>query len=150
MSDAETDRALVTSRLIDAPPARVFEAFADPTRLARWWGPDGFTSTFEEFDFRPGGRWRFVMHAPGGANYSNESVFAAVERPSRIVIRHESAPRFDLAIALEERSGQTLVGWRQVFPTAAECQRIAALAAHANEQNLDRLAAVVREEHPPG
>ena len=146
MSDAEADRTLVTSRLIDAPPARVFEAFADPALLAPWWGPGGLASTFEEFDFRPGGRWRFVMHGPGGANFSNESVFAEVERPARIVIRHESAPRFELAIALEERSGKTLVGWRQVFPTAADCRRIAALAAPANEQNLDRLAAVVREE----
>ena len=145
MSDAEADRTLVTSRLIDAPPAHVFEAFADPARLRRWWGPDGFTSTFEEFDFRPGGRWRFVMHGPGGANFSNESVFAEIERPVRIVIRHESAPRFELTVTLEERDAKTLIGWRQVFGTAAECRRIAPLAVPANEQNLDRLTAVVRE-----
>ena len=145
MSGAEADRTLFTSRTIDARPDRVFAAFADPDRLARWWGPDGFTSTFEEFDFRPGGRWRFVMHGPGGANFSNESVFTEVDRPARIVIRHESAPRFELAITLEVHGEKTLVGWRQVFPTAAECQRIAPLAAPANEQNLDRLTAVVCE-----
>jgi uncharacterized protein YndB with AHSA1/START domain len=45
-----------TTREIPASPAAVFAAFQDPARLARWWGPNGFTTTFETFEFRPGGR----------------------------------------------------------------------------------------------
>ena len=63
-TDAEptADREFVHSRLIDAPRERVFKAFSDPVHLARWWGPNGFTSTVHEFDLRPGGTWR-LRHA---------------------------------------------------------------------------------------
>ena len=43
------ERALTTARTIDAARERVFGAFADAEKLARWWGPKGFTNTFEEF-----------------------------------------------------------------------------------------------------
>jgi uncharacterized protein YndB with AHSA1/START domain len=45
------------SRAIPASPSAVFTAFKDPSRLARWWGPDGFTNTIHVFDFTPGGVW---------------------------------------------------------------------------------------------
>lgn len=141
-ADSTTDRELTTSRLIDAPCERVFQAFSDPTQLAQWWGPKGFTNTFEEFDLRPGGTWRFVMHGPDGGNYKNESFFDAVE-PDRVVIRHISAPNFVLTITFSEESGKTRVGWRQLFNSAEERDRIAKFAGDANEQNLDRLEAVV-------
>jgi uncharacterized protein YndB with AHSA1/START domain len=137
------DRELVTSRVIDAPQERVFQAFRDPARLARWWGPQGFTNTFQEFDLRPGGAWRFVMHGPDGGSYANESVFTAVEPPARVALDHISPPRFELTITFEAQGSQTLVGWRQRFPSAEECRRIASFAGPANEQNLDRLAAQV-------
>jgi uncharacterized protein YndB with AHSA1/START domain len=138
-----TDRDLFTSRVIDAAREQVFAAFADPVRLARWWGPVGFTSTFQEFDLRPDGRWRFVMHGPNGGDYQNESVFHEVVRPERVVLDHVSAPRFTMTISLGEESGRTRVGWHQRFPTAAECDKVRGFALAANEQNLDRLAAEV-------
>jgi uncharacterized protein YndB with AHSA1/START domain len=145
-TDAESsaNREFVHSRLIDAPRERVFNAFIDPTHLARWWGPNGFTSTFEVFDPRPGGAWRFVMHGPDGANYPNESVFVEVVAPERIVLEHMSDPHhFQLTITLVAQGTKTALGWRQVFDTAAERQRIAKFVIEANEQNLDRLAAEV-------
>lgn len=57
--------------MIAAPRGRVFDAFADPARLAQWWVPAGFTNTVTEFDFRPGGAWRLVMRAPDGAEFAN-------------------------------------------------------------------------------
>ena len=60
---AESAREIVTTRVVDAPRDRVFGAWANPDQLARWWGPEGFTNTFYEFDLRPGGAWRFVMRA---------------------------------------------------------------------------------------
>ena len=137
------DREFVTSRLIDAPPERVFAAFTDPARLARWWGPKGFTNTFHEFDPRPGGAWRFVMHGPDGTDYPNESVFAEVVPARRIVFDHNSGHHFRMTITLDAQGGRTRVGWRQVFDTAAERERIAPIVIEANEQNLDRLAAEV-------
>src|SRR6187399_1848131 len=83
------DREIVSTRVVAAPPDDVFAAFADPIRLARWWGPSGFSNTIHELDLRPGGRWRLTMHGPDGTGYENESHFVEVERPRRIVFRHE-------------------------------------------------------------
>jgi len=135
------DRELTTARLLDATRERVFGAFSDGQQLAQWWGPNGFTNTFHEFDLRAGGTWRYVMHGPNGADYPNESVFVEVLAPQRIVIEHVSAPRFQLTITLVPEAGTTRLTWRQRFPSAAECDKIRALAVPANEQNLDRLAA---------
>ncbi len=138
-----SDRELVTSRLIEAPRDRVFEAFRDPARLARWWGPKGFTNTFQEFDLRPGGRWRFVMVGPEGAKYPNESVVVEIVPPERVVFQHVSSPQFEMTLTFADEDGKTRLGWRQRFNSVAERERIAKFAVEANEQNLDRLAAQV-------
>ena len=139
MSDTE-DCELGTTRLLDAPTERVFRAFSDAAHLAAWWGPAGFTNTFHAFELRTGATWRYTMHGPNGGNYENESVFADVA-PERIVIEHVSLPRFTLTITLAREAGKTRLAWRQRFPTAADCERLRALAVTANEQNLDRLEA---------
>jgi uncharacterized protein YndB with AHSA1/START domain len=127
--------------LIEAPRERVYRAFAEPERLARWWGPDGFSSTFEIFDLQAGGRWRFVMHGPDGTDYKNESVFLEVSPPERIVIEHlAEGHHFILTITFAAQDGKTLVGWRQVFDDAEHRNTIAKFVAEANEQNLTRLA----------
>jgi uncharacterized protein YndB with AHSA1/START domain len=142
--ESTADRELVHSRLIDAPQERVFKAFADPAHLARWWGPNGFTSTFEVFELRAGGRWRFLMHGPDGTNYPNESLFVEVVAPQRVVFEHLSeGHHFLMTITFAAQGNQTLVHWRQVFDTAAHRERIAKFVTEANEQNLDRLAAEV-------
>ena len=142
MSTNEHDdtRALTTVRLLDAPRERVFRAWTEPERLARWWGPNGFTNTIQAIDVRSGGVWRFVMHGPDGANYENESVFEVVA-PERIVLRHVGAPRFQLTATFSEEQGKTRVTWRQLFETVADCDRLRAMCVPANEQNLDRLEA---------
>ena len=90
-----------TSREIPASPDEVFAAFTDPERLARWWGPAGFTSTFEVCDFRPGGQWAFVMHGPEAGHYRQESVFEEVEPGRKVVVRHDSNPKYRLVITLQ-------------------------------------------------
>jgi hypothetical protein len=89
MSQANKPNAAVsTERVLSANPQKVFAAFKQPDRLAQWWGPKDFTNTFEQFEFKPGGRWVFVMHGPNGANYPNESVFLEIQPDTRIVIEH--------------------------------------------------------------
>jgi uncharacterized protein YndB with AHSA1/START domain len=139
------DRELVTSRVVASPRSRVYQAFADPARLARWWGPNGFTNSFETFDLRAGGAWRFVMHGPDGVNYPNESVFVEVLSEQRVVFNHVSRPQFEMTITFSDHGPRTAVGWRQRFASAEECRRVAGFAVPANEQNLDRLEALLRE-----
>ena len=137
------DRELVTSRVIAAPRRRVWQAFVDPALLARWWGPAGFSNTFHAFELRPGGIWRFVMHGPDGVDYPNECVFGEVLPAERLVFEHVSAPRFEMTITFTDHDEGTALGWRQRFDDAETCRRITSIAVPANEQNLDRLAALL-------
>ena len=143
-----SDATFRTRRVLAFPRERVFEAFALPELLARWWGPNGFTNTFETFEFRPGGRWKFVMHGPDGSNYPNESVFLDLNAPSRVVIHHVSLPRYVLTITLAAHEGGTAVGWVQEFESVKAAVRLKHIVQPANEQNLDRLRSVLSEAKP--
>lgn len=135
------DREIITTRVIDAPRELVFKAWTDPNHLMHWWGPKGFTNTFHEFDLKPGGAWRFVMHGPDGDNYENESVFVEVVTPERIVFQHVSAPRFRVTATFADQAGKTKLTWRMLFDSVSECERVKRFAVGANEENLDRLEA---------
>jgi len=144
-SEPASDREAVHSRLIDATPGRLFKALAEPSHLAKWWGPKGFSSTFQTFDFKPGGKWIFVLHGPDGTDYPNENVFVEIVPLQRAVIEHVSeSHHFFLTITFEAVGNRTLVGWRQVFDTAEHKNQVAHVVLEANEQNLDRLEAEVR------
>ncbi len=125
---------------ISAPPAAVYAAMSDPTRIARWWGPEGFTNTIHTFDFQPGGRWLLTMHGPDGKNYPNESAFIRLVPNRLFEIEHFSGHHFLLTIELEGTGSDTTVHWRQTFDDAEHYERIAQFVASANEQNLERLA----------
>jgi uncharacterized protein YndB with AHSA1/START domain len=131
------------SKILPASPADVFAAMSDPARIARWWGPAGFTNTIHQFELRPGGRWLLTMHGPDGKDYPNESRFTRIEADRLFEIEHMSGHHFLLAIELQPKAGGTEVTWRQTFDTVENYQRIAEFVASANEQNLERLAAEV-------
>lgn len=114
-----------------------------PDRVARWWGPDGFTNTIHQFDFRPGGTWLLTMHGPDGKDYPNESRFTRLVPGELFEIEHLSGHHFVLSIELRARDGGTEIHWRQTFDTADHYEKIAAFVAGANEQNLQRLRAEV-------
>ena len=50
----------------DATPERVWQLWADPRQLERWWGPPGYPATFTKHDFRAGGRAEYHMTGPDG------------------------------------------------------------------------------------
>jgi uncharacterized protein YndB with AHSA1/START domain len=58
-----TEYDIETTRVIDAPPERVYRAFTDPDQFAAWYGPAGFPVHRDtvEVDPRVGGRQRFTM-----------------------------------------------------------------------------------------
>jgi len=140
-----------TSREIRTPADTVFAALSGPERLARWWGPAGFTNTFNVCEFKKDGRWSFVMHSPDGRDFPNESVFAEIEPFRKVVIQHVSQPKFSLTILLTPSKAGTLVSWSQVFENPEVAKSIENIVVPANEQNLDRLAAeVMQKQGVPG
>lgn len=132
-----------TARTIAATPGRVFAAFADPAQLAAWWGPAGFRNEFEAFDFRAGGTWQFVMVGPDGTRYANENEFVELVPGVRVVVRHLSAPHFRLTVEMAAMPDGTRLTWTQAFDDPAVAAAVRHVVVPSNEQNLDRLAAVL-------
>lgn len=75
-------RTDTASRVVAAPPERVYAAFVDPDALMAWLPPDGMAARFEWFDPRPGGSYRLVLTyadatgAPGKAGSDTDIVEA--------------------------------------------------------------------------
>lgn len=141
---------IVNVREFAAVRAAVFVAFADPAALARWWGPKGFTNEFHVFEFRSGGTWRCTMRAPDGASYAMDHRFREIIPGQRIVVRHlQAGHEFSITVELTERAGQTTLTWRQRFDDPAEGERLRGFLTAANEENLDRLAALLAAKSAP-
>lgn len=142
---SKSERAIVATRVFSAPRKTVFRAFSDPSQLAQWWGPNGFTSTFETFEFRPGGLWKFVMHGPDGANYPNENHFVEVIAPERVVFDHrQTEHNFRVTMLWTEKKKKTQLTWRMVLESAADYAANKKIFAAAIEQNFDRLSALLK------
>jgi uncharacterized protein YndB with AHSA1/START domain len=142
-------REIVTTRVLDAPRDMVFEAWTDPEQLKVWWGPQGFTNTFHEFEIEPGGLWRYTMHGPDGTDYKNEVQFVEIAAPHRIVLDHVSAPRFRLTALFETLGKGTKITFRQLFETAQVYDGVKRFAVQGNEDNFDRLVSFVAKKVRP-
>jgi uncharacterized protein YndB with AHSA1/START domain len=137
------DRLIRVSRVFDAPRETVFRAFIDPEGVQMWWGPNGFTTTTDEMDVRPGGHWRFVMHGPDGTDYPNEIVYREINSPERLTYRHGPMPGFDVTLRFKDVDGRTRLTMESLFDTAAEREQVVR-EFHAIEgahQEMERLAA---------
>jgi uncharacterized protein YndB with AHSA1/START domain len=86
MSGAKpVEREITITRVFNAPRDLVWKAWTDPQRLARWWGPKGFSNPVCELDARVGGSWHIVMRAPDGAEYPCGGVYREIVAPERLV-----------------------------------------------------------------
>ena len=135
-----SDSEIVSSRIFNFPKELVFRAWSEPNHLKNWWGPAGFTNTFNQFDFRVGGKWSFIMHGPDKGNYSNECEFIKIEKPSLIAWKRFSQPIFQVLATFEEiESEKTKLVFKMLFNTAEECSKVKKFAVDKNEENFDRL-----------
>jgi uncharacterized protein YndB with AHSA1/START domain len=80
---------LTLKRTFDAPRELVFKAWTDPSLLAKWWGPTGFTTPICQVDPRPGGKLYIVMHGPKNSDFDidlpTKGVFQEFDPPRRFV-----------------------------------------------------------------
>lgn len=128
------------SRILNFQLAQVYQAFANPLQLSRWWGPEGFTNTIHEFDLRPGGKWLLTMHGPEKGNYENASVFKIVEPHVLVAWSRISKPIFDMEVGFEQISEtQSRISFTMIFETAEECEKMKPYVEPKNEENFDRL-----------
>ena len=134
------DCEILSTRVFNFKREFLFRAWSEPEHLINWWGPAGFTNTFLEFDFRVGGRWKFIMHGPEKGNYPNECEFIKIDIPSLIAWKRHSKPLFQVIAAFEEMPGdKTKLLFRMLFNTPAECNKLKPFVIGKNEENFDRL-----------
>jgi uncharacterized protein YndB with AHSA1/START domain len=75
---------LALTRVLPAARPVVFGAFSDPTQLAKWWGPEGFTIPSLGFQPRVGRRYRIEMQPPEADRFYLGGEFLELERPARL------------------------------------------------------------------
>jgi uncharacterized protein YndB with AHSA1/START domain len=148
---ATVDREIVISRVINASRELVFEAFTEVRHLSRWWGPEGFTTTTQSFEFRVGGEWVFVLHGPDGTDYPEWITWTEISPPERIALLHgefrEDPNGFESVLTFEPDAAATRIEMRTVFPSK-ELRDEAVEKYHAIEggqQTLGNLAAYITE-----
>jgi uncharacterized protein YndB with AHSA1/START domain len=151
--NATTLPELTLTRLIDAPRERVFKAWIDPSHLAQWWGPKGFTNPVCEVDVRPGGAIRIDMRAPDGNVFPMDGVFHEIVEPERLVFTSRAfAPdtnktliKAHNTVTFADQGGKTkLTVMARVTELAPEFAAAAAGMEQGWSQSLERLQGLVR------
>lgn len=150
MSGADTqilsasDREINLLRVVDAPLELVWKVWTDAEHLAHWWGPDGFSITTSDFDFRVGGLWKFVMHGPDGRDYKNWIRYTEIVEAKRICNEHggdDDRVQFVATITFEPEGSKTRVTMSTTFPTAEALAYVVRehKAIEGGQQTLGRL-----------
>jgi len=80
-----SDVEIEFTRKFNAPRRLVFEAHSRPEHIRRWWGPRGTTMPVCEMDFRPGGKWRYVIRTANGHEQGFGGEYREIVPPERIV-----------------------------------------------------------------
>lgn len=115
--------ALLVQRRLPVPPEKVFEAFTDPNRLARWFAPmDDMRTVVHTLDAQPGGAWRLDMIA-GDRVMTVGGTYQEIRKPDLLVFTwrwegtdEETIVRIELAPA---KGGCELILTHERFLTEA-------------------------------
>lgn len=109
----------------DATPEQVWSAWNDPAKVAKWWGPEGFTSTVEELEVKDGGSMRVTMHGPDGIDYPNTYVFNEIHRPHQLIYTNIGSKTFGLepfqsVVNIDQNEGKTKLTLKMRFVSQEE------------------------------
>lgn len=134
----DTDHlTLVLEAELAAPPARVWQIWADARQLERWWGPPSWPATFDELDLAPGGGARYYMTGPDGDKAHGWWRFTAVDEPRSLEFDDGFAgesgePATDLPVTrmrvvLEEIGSGTRMRLTASFASAEQMEQVVAM-----------------------
>lgn len=76
---------LIITRTFEASRERVWQAWTEPERAMRWWGPKGFAAPSCAIDLRIGGRYLNCMRSPEGQDFWSTGVYREIVAPERLV-----------------------------------------------------------------
>ena len=110
---------LVLDRVINAPRARVFEAWTDPAQMAQWFAPKPYRLIVEKMDFRPGGSFSMAMRGPDGKDFPFTGTYREIVPPAKLSWTGEfasgPADQMTTVVTFEEEGPKTRLHVRQTF-----------------------------------
>jgi uncharacterized protein YndB with AHSA1/START domain len=122
----------------NASPERVWQLWADPRQLERWWGPPTYPATFTRHELAPGGRAEYYMTGPEGDQPRGYWEVLEVEPPHRLVFHdgfanadgtpNNDMPVFTARVRMEDAGqGRTRMSIETVFPSAEALEQVLAM-----------------------
>jgi len=138
----------------DAPIERVWELWADPRQLERWWGPPTYPSTFEEHDLTSGGRVSYYMTGPQGDKSRGWWRITALEPPRSLEFEDGFAdqdgqpvadmPTTAVRMTLTEDGGRTRMELRSAFESREAMQQLVDMGmAEGLQQSVGQMDALL-------
>jgi uncharacterized protein YndB with AHSA1/START domain len=134
--DPETLTLTVTAHFA-APVAALWQVWADPRKLERWWGPPTYPATVVDHDLRAGGRATYYMTGPDGAKYHGWWLFTTVEAPHRLAYTDgfaddsgapdDSMPTTDAVVTLTPDGDGTTMVIHSTFPNPEAMEKLIAM-----------------------
>lgn len=153
--DTASNRELVLTRHIAAPPAALYRAWTDPELLKQWFAPLPYTTPVAELDVRPGGSSLIVMRSPEGQDMPNRGVYLEVVENERLVVTDSfteawvptEKPFMTLILTFAEEEGGTRYTARVLHGTVADREAHEAMGFHEGWGICaDQLAALVTRD----
>lgn len=141
VTDVRKDPETLTMTLdaeFEASPDRVWQLWADPRQLERWWGPPTYPATVTAHDLRSGGRVEYHMTGPGGDQSRGYWEIVEADAPHRLVFRdgfadadgrpNSDMPLNEVRVMINKVSDeQTRMSIESKFPDAAAMEQILAM-----------------------
>ena len=122
----------------DASPERVWQLWADPRQLERWWGPPTYPATFTKHDLAPGSRVEYHMTGPEGDQSRGFWDVLEADAPNRLVFRdgfanddgtpNDALPRSEGRVTIEPiGDGRTRMSIESSFPSREAMEQVIAM-----------------------
>ncbi|HEX8470710.1 MAG TPA: SRPBCC family protein [Brevundimonas sp.] len=118
--DRTSDREFVVTRVFDAPPRIVFQAWTTPELMKQWWAPRsmGVPLLACEMDVRTGGSYRFVFGHDASESMAFVGQYLEVVPPLRLVWTNEEEQDGAVTtVTFEERNGRTHLTVHELYPS---------------------------------
>jgi uncharacterized protein YndB with AHSA1/START domain len=154
-------RTMTLDAEFDSPPERIWELWADPRQLERWWGPPSYPATFTAHDLRAGGRMEYHMTTPEGDQPRGFWEVLEAQAPTRIVVRDgfanaDGTPNTDMPLGTMRVSitanggGRTRMSIESEFPTDEAMEQLLAMGQEEGmKQAVGQIDAILGQEAAP-